>query len=346
MKKSFIVFIVFFSSFHTLCLAAENHTNARLVNYAVGRHDHNYFLLLPINISDFECLGHYPFTAFMFLKNYDAEKISKLTVKELNSGSLAGNDSCCASAEYFDVLKFDKIRGFENMARDLERFDEFSITEKKQEIISRLLDCHAAYKKEYQTHLRGMNGSYLFRKSKFGFLIGRPLEAYNENVEINEGESPSAFYDQIDKGHYDFDRRFIKIEPLSPYSKIGSSGWEYHYIQKYKAKYRDKKYKENAKLYHRDFPEEIDVPLTIEDAKKLFADSERVFSETILKVTPKEGYFGYPGIHFFVMTSSFEIKKVIKRFYKKQSWSHKEKRFISDPVLTIELESNEDHPFH
>ena len=172
------------------------------------------------------------------------------------------------------------------------------------------------------------------------------MKEYNETVEINARESPSAFYDQIDKRRYDFDRKLIKIDPLSPYSKRSSSGWEYHYIQKFKDKYRDKKYKENSTHYHRDFPEEIEVPLTIDDAKKLFADNDRVYSETVLSVTPKEGYFGYSGVHFFVMASDFEIKKVTKNYYKREQWLHKEKKFLGDPVLTLELESNDEHPFH
>ena len=46
------------------------------------------------------------------------------------------------------------------------------------------------------------------------------------------------------------------------------------------------------------------------------------------------------------MTSDFEIRKVTKNFYKRKQWSHEEKRFGGDPVLTLELESNDTHPFH
>ena len=327
MKKAFVACVFLLLGAHALCPAAGRHTNARLVNYAVGRYDHNYFLLIPDNLSRHPYLAYHPFTAFMFLKNYDEEKISQLTVKELNSGSLGSSESSCAGPEYFEVLKFDKIKGFEKMAAELDGLDEFGIADRKPRITSALLHCFAEYKKDYDRYLRGNDGPYRFRKGQFGFLLGTPMKEYNETVEINEKESPSAFYDQIDKRSYDFDRKLIKIDPLSPYSKRSSSGWEYHYIQKYKAKYRDKKYKENSMRYHRDFPETIDVPLTIDDAKKLFAENDRVFSETVLTVTPSAGYFGYSGVHFFVMTSNFDIQKVTKNFYKREQWSHEEKGF-------------------
>ena len=46
-------------------------------------------------------------------------------------------------------------------------------------------------------------------------------------------------------------------------------------------------------------------------------DDDEVLCETILTVTPEKGAFGYPGTSFFVMTSNFNIKKVVKNYYKK-----------------------------
>ena len=46
------------------------------------------------------------------------------------------------------------------------------------------------------------------------------------------------------------------------------------------------------------------------------------------------------------MTSKFNIKKITKNYYKKKDWSDKEQMFVSDPVLTIELESKENLPFY
>ena len=346
MKKLFIAFIAFLSPLYNVCFASGSNTNAELVNYAVGKYDHNYFLIIPDNVLDYEYLSHYPFTALMFLKNYDEEKISKITVKELNSGSLGSSHSFCASNEYYDVLKFDKIRGFESIAKDLETVDEFGIAERKAEIISALLNCFSKYKQEYKKYLQGIDGFYKFRKGKFRFIVGNPLKEYNDNVEINQREGPFAFYDQIDISHYDFDNKVIKIEPLSPYSKLSSSGWEYHYIRKIKKKYRSQSYKNKPALYHKDFPKEVQVPVTIDDAKELFADRQKVYSETILTVIPKPGYFGYSGKHFFVMTSNFEIKKITKNYYKRISWSRSETKFVGEPVFTIVLESNDKHLFH
>ena len=77
--------------------------------------------------------------------------------------------------------------------------------------------------------------------------------------------------------------------------------------------------------------------------KKLFADKDRVYCETILTVTPEQGYFGYPGSAFFVMTSSFNIKKITKNYYKRKNWSSAKKMFVGGPVLTIVLKSNDKH---
>ena len=346
MMKFSILFVAFITTVSSICFASESHINAKLVNYTLGRFEHNYFLIIPDNILDYEYLGHYPFTAFMLLRHYDEEKISKLTVNELKTGSLGSSISCCAGSEYYDVLKFAKIKGLEKVAADLETLDEFGITERKNEILSTLLECFAKYKEDYERYLHGTNGCYVIRKGKFRLFAGNQLKEYNDNVKTNERKNPFAFYERININDYDFDKKLITLKILSPYSKISSNGWEYHYIRRFINKYQNQKYRSNPTFYQKDFPIEIKVPMTIDDAKKLFAEKDEVYSETILTVTPEQGYFGYPGAAFFVMTSSFNIKKITKNYYKRRNWSGVEKMFIGGPVLTIVLKSNDKHPFY
>ena len=347
-KQSVVLLFPFSLLFLTclLCATAKADTNTRMVNYVLGTLDHNYFLLMPHNLSTYEYLNHYPFSAFMFLRFYDREKITNLTVKELKSGSLGGYDSCCAGIEYFDVLKFDKIKGFGPLAKELDTLDEFGIAEKKDSLISALLKCFTHYEGDLQKYLQGENGVHVFRKGEFGFFVETQLKEYNGNVRINERRSPFDCYEEINISEYDFDKKRIKIDTLSPYSKRGAGGWEYHYVKRFKEKYRDMKYRDNTRLYHRDFPLEIDAPMGIDDAKKLFGDKDSAYAETLLTVVPGRGYFGYAGAHFFVMTSEFKIVRITKNFYKKKNWSDKELKFKGPPIVTVELPSNEEHPFY
>ena len=105
-------------------------------------------------------------------------------------------------------------------------------------------------------------------------------------------------------------------------------------------------YHDKPFLYNIDFPEEMQIPMSLKDAKKIFPDDDRVICETILTVTPEKGAIGYSGTSFFVMTSKFNIKKITKNYYKKKDWSDKDQCFVSDPVLTLELESKENLPFY
>ena len=242
MRKFSVLFVAFLTTLSSICFASESHINAKLVNYTLGKFEHNYYLIIPDNISDYETLGHYPFTAFMLLRHYDKEKISNLTVKELKTGSLGSPISCCAGNEYFDILKFGKIKGFERVAEDLETLDEFGITERKNEILSTLLECFTKYKEDYERYLHGMSGCYRFRKGKFGLFAENPLKEYNDTVKSNERKNPFSFYERIDITDYDFDKKQISVKLFEPYSKISSNGWEYHYIRKFKNKYQNQKY--------------------------------------------------------------------------------------------------------
>jgi hypothetical protein len=326
------------------CLASADTTNAKLVNYIFGRYDYSFFLIIPDNIEEYTYLSHYPFTAFMFLYYYDEDKIANLTVKELKSLSLASADSCCASDALYDALKLDKLKGFEKFAEVLNRIDEFDIAARKKEIIYKLTEIYGRYKEDYRKYLRGYNGTYRFRKGKLRHSTWNRLKEYNENVEYNEPTTRS-YYERLDIKDYDFDNKSFRIELLSPISKRSSNGWEYHYVRKFKDKYSHLKYRNNPILNSIDFPEEIQIPMPLKDAEKLFRD-DLAHYETILTVKPEEGAFGYSGIAFFIMTSNFKILKVAKNYYKKENWSKEENKYVGDPVFTLELEPKEDMPFY
>jgi hypothetical protein len=330
---------------HFTCLASASSPNANIVNYKFGRYDYNFFLIIPDNLTEYKYLSHNPFTSFMFLNYYNEEKIAKLTVKELKSRSLGGPDSGFIGNGFYEVLKFDKLKGFEDIAEDLINFNEFDIAERKDEILSKLVELYGKYKADFKGYLEGFDGTYQFRKGNLKHSTLNKLKEYNEKVKSRE-PNPRSFYQRTDINDYNFDEKFFKIDLLNPKSKRSSQGWEYHYLKKFKRKYGSLEYQNNPILYNIDFPEEIRLPMSLEDAKKIFPIEDNVFCETILTVTPEKGAFGYQGASFFVMTSNFNIKKITKKYYNQKNWSDEEQKFIGDPVLTIELKSKENQPLY
>lgn len=327
------------------CIASTSSTNSNLVNYIFGRYNYKFSIIIPDNLSEYEYLSHFPFTAFMFLNYYDERKLANLTVKELKSFSLAGPDSCCVDNGFYEVLTFDKIKGFEKFSEALKNYSEFDIAEKKKEILSKLIKTYGQYKEEYDKYLQGFDGTYKFRKNDLRHATLIKLKEYNETVKINEPD-PTSFHERINIENYDFDKKLFNIDVLHPISKRSSQGWEYHYVKEFKKKFGKIEYHDKPFLYNIDFPEEMRIPMSLKDAKKIFPEDDRVICETILTVEPEKGAFGYPGTSFFVMTSKFSIKKITKNYYKRKDWSNKVQMFVSDPVLTIELESKENLPFY
>ena len=325
--------------------ASTSSTNSTLVNYIFGRYNYNFFIIIPDNLSEYEYLSHYPFTAFMFLNYYDESKLANLTVKELKSRSLAGPDSCCADDGFYEVLTLDRIKGFEYYAEALISYNEFDIAEKKNELISKLIKIYGQYKDEYDRYLKGFDGTYKFRKNDLKRATLIELKEYNEKIKINEPD-PTSFHERINIENYDFDEKIFTMDLLHPISKRSSQGWEYHYVKEFKKKYGKMEYHDKPFLYNIDFPEEMQIPMSLKDAKKIFPDDDRVICETILTVTPEKGAIGYSGTSFFVMTSKFNIKKITKNYYKRKDWSDKIQMFVSDPVLTLELNSTENKPFY
>ena len=135
MRTTTVLIGFFIVTWCSSCLALAGSANAKLVNYIFGRYDYSFYLVIPQNLTEYQYLSHYPFTAFMFLYHYDDEKIANLTVKELKSHSLGGAYSCCAGDGFYDALKFDKIKGFEDIADDLDSMDVFDVAERKADIL-------------------------------------------------------------------------------------------------------------------------------------------------------------------------------------------------------------------
>ena len=281
-------------------------TNAALVQFGA------YKLLIPDNFKDdYPYLSHYPLAAFRFAKNFNERAIDAITVEKLKSGSLGYHSD-------YDLFRLDKIKGFELTAGEIKSLDEFGIAAKRNEIISKLKESWRNYRKDYNRYLKGTNGSYKFKIDRF--------HSYYEQ------KYGSTFY-EVSKDTYKFDSRMMDIELFQPRSVYQGNGWEYFYVGKFRQKYS------NSRSINAKFPDSISVPLSIDDARKLFGEPDKTFCETILEVIPREGFFGYDGGAYIDLTQDFDIKKIKKYFYK-------ESKGLNEPVLIIVIESSGNKPLY
>jgi len=341
--KALLLGIVMVLVWYFPCFASKSMTNAKFVNYIFGRYDYSYFIIQPDNLHEFQHLRHFPFTAFMFINYFNSEKLANLTVKEIKNGSLGSDDSCCAGEEFYEVLKFDKLKGFEAFDWKIKQLDEFGIAAQKNQIIAKLIEIYGNYLSDFKSYLNGIDGTYRLRQGKLRYSTWNKLYEYDEKVEIDI-PTPRSNYEQIDIDDYDFDKQVFRIELLSPVSRRGSKGWEYHYVKKFKKKYGSPEYQSHPVLYNIDFPEEMYIPMSLDIAGKMFREEKRLYCETILTVVPESGSFGYSGNAFFVMASNFNIVKVTKNYYKSKSWIKEEGKYVGNPVHTIEVESTKERP--
>lgn len=330
----------------TFCFSSQNMTNARLVNYTFGRFQYSYYLLIPDNIQEYTYLSNYPLTAFIFLYYYDKNKIANLTVKELKSRSLGNSYSDFTNNNFYDVLMYDKLKGFEKIAEYLIKMDEFQIAENKSDIIAELLIVYENYRNEYLMYLKGIEGTYKFRTCNFDIQFSNKLEEYSGNVKKNE-LPPRSYYDIVDIKDYDLDKQVFSIETLAPISTRGLStkAWEYHYKKKIGDRHKNVNLVKSSILQNIVFPDELRIHLSVTDAKKLLKRKDKLYCETILTVKPEKGIFGYEGNAFLIMTSNFNILKITKNYHSGRAWSPVDEKFIEEPIYSIQFESNEENPF-
>jgi len=81
--------------------------------------------------------------------------------------------------------------------------------------------------------------------------------------------------------------------------------------------------------------------LPLDQAKILFGDSIDVYSETVVTVKPKFGFF----VEHYLFTD-FDILYVTKNYYKANTWDDQSKSYSGEPILSIRIFSNKIHPLH
>lgn len=295
--------------------------NAKLVRYAVGYN--TYWLLIPDNIVEYKYLAKYPFTAFLFINWFNETKIDQLSVTTLMKGSLV------PSGDFYYILAFDKIEGFRDTAEKIKNLDEFGMSDKKIEVITKLKECYRNYLEEYNKYLKGVNGHYVFKNGKFSnsrtIMSEYPHGLYTAVTTDKINQAAST----VSRSDYNFDSKTITLELLGP---IANSGMEDEGM--WERQYRSKFY-ENHKT---NLPENITVPMSIDDAKKLFGNEDKAFCVSYLAVKPRFGFFGYVGT-ITQRVMNFDVLKIGKKCFRKDTgWE--------SPVLMFEITSTPGKPLY
>lgn len=296
--------------------------NAKLVKYIVGYN--TYWLLLPDNIDEYKYLGKYPFTAFLFVNWFNETKLDQIPVKTLMQGSLA------PGGDFYYILAFGKIEGFQDTADRIKNLDEFEMSSKKNEVIAKLKECYRNYLEDYKKYLRGNNGYYVFKNGKY------PRDTTTELTEYPHGTWTSVRMAGIDyqwstvsRDDYSFDKQAITLELLGPIANSGmeeSGMWESEYERRFYQNHQN------------GLPKKITVPMVMDDAKKLFGSEKEAFCQSLLAVQPKFGFFGNSGT-ITQMVTNFGILKIGKTCFRKDTG-------FESPVLMFEIGSTPAKPLY
>src|ERR1035437_4907527 len=262
-----------------------NEPNAELVNYL------GLVLLIPNDIARYKCLSHNPHSAFLFATTFNEQKIAALGVKEIMQGRLSHR-------VFANLLSFEMIEGFADIAKELKTLDEFGVASRRDEIVSKLKECYLNYRREYEQYLGGTNGYYVFKS---------PRELVRRN-------------------QYDFDRQVLDMNTFGTDNRLE---WEGNYITFFNEKLV------SSAVDKRRFPETMSVPLSIDKAKTLYGDQQQAFCETVFTVKPLWGL----NDSGWRIVSNFAIHRITKKYYGPATGTN-------EPVVTIEIESTAERPFH
>lgn len=319
-----VFFLVILFSF--LSKAEAFQTNAHMIQYGTNTSPLEFLLVVPDDFSGYDYLSHYPWTAFLFVQDYDERKIDQLTVTQIKSGSLGRYSS-------YHVLSFSKIKGFEEMAELLKTADEFEIESKKDHIKAKLKECYRKYYNEFKTKYLNNYFTFVSYHHHDG-TKAEMLPEYNPPSIKDEKDfrghrmtkESHRYVDKISKRQYDFDRKLLTLYAL------GGVPEEHHLNSSWKRAYVDRI--NNAK-YNKRFPEQMQINVSIEDARKLFS-GRNLSCVTVLTVKPRQGIILFtqrPRIQ------QFNIHKITKIFYD-------ESHSYDNPNLIIEIPSNPMKPLY
>jgi hypothetical protein len=259
------------------------------------------FYLVPFNMTDYSNMCFNPMSALSFILFSDEQKIKSLSIYDLQKGGMTAR-------KYDPIIPFSKIKGCEELSKLIPTYDEFTLLEKKDEIISIILSSYNNLSEEYlNIYLRGENGSGSYKFAQTD---------YTGNI-----------YTEVFKNSYNFEKQQLKINLPFVKNQGDRNIWEYMYTH---SKFSNPHQKSSTTYIY--------VPLDY--AKLLFENDIRIFSETIYTVKPKYGYHGGDSYRYGFFTD-FDILYMIINYYGIDKWDEKNKTFQGDPILSIKINSSQ-----
>jgi hypothetical protein len=293
------------------------------------RHGLYYVLVPPVEeLKQYEYLGHYPITAFLFVNVFNPQVLSKFTVNELKRGYLW----------YQGIFPLNQIKGFEEIAEKIRTSDDFWLADKKSEIISKLISCYENYYKDW-TKFANAHSYYVFEEGRLSSARDQKKACGGLGLPT-EGKITCTmfyYYHKVPRTNYDFDKKSLKMpifhDDVGFYYESSDSGlgsnWRGSYMDKFNDKYRN-----NRVL----FPKTIEIAMSLDDARKLFGDKQAAHCRTLFTVKPKIGIFG--KTYFNSAVTDFDIYKIVKKCYQEGADKN------SSPTLIVEFESTPNKPFY
>lgn len=292
-----------------------NKIDAKLVEYTVKYR--KFWLLIREDMSNYKRLQNSPLTAALFVMWFNRSSINQISVKSLMSGHLGDSDKL--GDKLVDLLVFENIVGLESLADSMKMFDEFEMTSRKAEIVSRIARCYDEYYAEYRDFFIENDGYFVFEN----FNTNSRMKSYDYDIGKHIQKLCS-----IKRDDYNFDTKTLRLPLLGP----GGNGSPNNAIEIWEDCYRKIYYGK----YKKELPYEISVPLALDDAKKLFGEQSEVVCRHNVVVKIKPGLAGETSF-YDSMTTSFEIMKIGIACYSDANAEEPNLRFEITPTASMPL---------
>lgn len=314
MKKILITIFLFFLILNISSYVfayEESAVNAKLieVNDYVYSPSDKISIIVPLDQEKYPLINRNPLLFFLFVNNWNERKIDNIKIEKIKDGTLSGH-----------LLPFSKIEGF-TMASEIAKLNKFELLDKRGDIIANLKKCYLNYKEEYNKYL---TDNFIFTNCP-KIRNWTKLKGYTEFKDINvknQTES-SKCRNTVRNDRYNIDTRMVKI---SLFGFWDEGNWE----NMYRYAYNDSCKKE----YGKRIPKDIDIPLPVDKAKKLFLNSEKAYYQSLITVKPLRGWMPISFQTAYCECVGFKILNIRKIFLTKDQI-----------VYTYDLSPSKNYPF-
>lgn len=260
---------------------------------------------------------------FYFYKYVSPQDIRNLTVQHIVEG--------CFDIEKSTFTSFLHLNGFESLLEKHKTWDEFDAKENKNIVVDTLISISEKYHSIIDQLYKN---DYPYKMRLFTWA------EYHQDI---------IFFPVLSKKLYNFDKETLLL-PILP-----TREWTEHEESFKNAIYEYKGIPEswfpgihyffmNYVEEHKYFPLSKTFYISNKDAKKIFGGIEKTYVETIIDLIPNSDFIETDLSWGQTISTSFNIIKVTKNFYRENQWDGVKKRFTALPVYQIVIESTDDQP--